>query len=292
LQLQIFGDLVPTLSKLQFERHVQRLISGQQELASFSSFLQTWQSVIELDAASESSQSPRENNTSKAARVESPGVLSTLAGGIQHRLDELVLKEDSSDAASQSQIPGTPNPEEPAAECRQEDLEADRSRIHHFGDTQEVEAQGSASQRVWLCVQIELQLVEAGLVEGWEDGSVRAPASGAGVNTDRHLVLASFCQVPELSELTAKVQKLEGKFQQTIDLIPELVFSKDLNVSTCGCSHRLLLPLSALIWSDRNAKKWCTGLIELGNLCKVPSIALANRGPACLAIYLDVLAMF
>lgn len=289
MQLQIHGDLVPTLSKLQFERHVQRLISGQQELASFSSFLQIWQSVSELDAASESSQSPRENNTSNAVRVESPGVLSTLAGGIQHRLDELVIKEDSSDAASQSQILGKPNHEEPAAECRQEDIEADRNRIHHFGDTQEAEAQGSLSQRVRLCVQIELQLVEAGVVKGWEDGSGATPASGVGVNMERHVVLATFCQVPEMSELTAKVQKLEGKFQQTIDLIPELVFSKDLNVSTCDYSHRLLLPWSALVWSDGNAKKWCTETVKL---CKVPSIALAKRGPTRLAIYLDDLAMF
>jgi hypothetical protein len=289
LQLQIHGDLVPTLSKLQFERHVQPLISGQQELASFSSFLQTWQSVIELDAASESSQSPRESNTSKAARVESPGVQSTLAGGIQHPLDELVIKEDSSDAASQSQIPGTANPEEPAAECKQEDIEADTSRIHHFGDTQEAEAQSSLSERVRLCVQIELQLVEAGLIKGWEEGSGATPASGVGVNMERHVVLASFCQVPELSELTAKVQKLEGKFQQTIDLIPELVFSKDLNVSTCDYSHCLLLPSSVLVWSDRNAKKWCTDTVKL---CKVPSIALAKRGPTRLAIYLDALAMF
>jgi hypothetical protein len=253
LQHHLTGELVASLSESRLRRLVAQLESGREHLACFTDFLNSWPQI------SGGQKGPTDKNSESSPK----------RGGCDWRWDDGFPEIDQAAPLPQ------PNSSTQPARCVEcvcgkcgkvmsGETGADSELSNEDGpscrDSKRPQSTGSAVKEERVTVRLELQLVEARHLdptetlaesqlgtstEGFSGSGEERPREGQGLRAG--LVLVTFCRgvgVVELeekakrvAELEEEVGKLKAHFQYTIDLHPDLIFTKDRQV---GAGYKMM----------------------------------------------------
>jgi hypothetical protein len=211
MQMSIAEGLLPTLSQGYYDELVQQLVSGLTRLVRFSSFLRT------KECASGNNAWLRE------------------VGHIPNVTSEQIEADERGEGGDQAEVL--------VEKVRPHELAGgDTARVGHASGPAFVK-EPELGKTSLLHVEVEMQLVD------WAPATSTPPygvpgnqaeslvPGEEGSKVEKHLVLVNLLPMPErVAQLEAQVQALEENFQYTMDLLPEIVFTKDAQVSPAGQS--------------------------------------------------------
>jgi hypothetical protein len=249
LQHRLTGELVASLSESRLRRLVAQLESGREHLACFSGFLNSWPQISggqNGPTGKNSESSPKrggcdwrwDNGIPETGQVvHLPQNSSTQPARCVECVCSKCGREMSRETGAGSELS-----EEDGPSC---------------GESKRPQSSGSAFEEERVPVRLELQLVEAPRAETLAETQLGVSTegfSGSGEERLREgeglragLVLVTFCRgvgVGELEEkaqrvagLEQEVEKLKAHFQYTIDLHPDLIFTKDRQV---GAGYKMM----------------------------------------------------